>query len=115
MIYGANEANKWKELWDELSSLRNQMTNEVWLLADDFNEIKMPMERDIHVIFNQIGANDFNGMIQGLTKLGSVGGFHTWANEMGQHTTKVAWIVLSVMGGGSARGHSFIQDYTSEP
>lgn len=88
MVYGANETSKRKQLWDRLTKLRQQMMNEEWLLASNFNEIGMPSDRDEHGPFDQEGANNFNVAVQGLTKLISMGGFYTWTNRIGQRHTR---------------------------
>lgn len=63
---------EWRELWEGISRIQSTSGDSDWLVIGDFNEIRSPEESEGHGPFDQVGANEFNTAVGGLTELDTV-------------------------------------------
>ncbi|XP_020243212.1 uncharacterized protein LOC109821438 [Asparagus officinalis] len=82
-IYGFNQLEARKSLWDELTSISQNIGNIPWLLCGDFNAIISPEEKLGGVAPTKTDTGDFRNCIEvcALSHLKTQGCFFTWTNK----------------------------------
>ncbi|KAL2236281.1 UNVERIFIED_CONTAM: hypothetical protein Sindi_0819800 [Sesamum indicum] len=82
IVYGANEMGARRELWQTLSLLASQCSEEIWIVGGDYNTVRDLSEvcgnsRDI-----PLASDEFNACIMetGLLPMSMQGEWFTWHN-----------------------------------